>query len=206
MQKRKQCVFITGVPGAGKDTQSKGLFDNMPGHFDAVISMSGLIEAALEAVAVVGYTEADKAVGKLLSDEMTGAVLEERLEEYSTDSSLAVSGYPRTRAQAEFAIDYCQKRGWVPIFLILRVEEDIAMERVRIRRAKDLKEKGRSRPDDEESVARARYRKQQALLDEVVPRLRTRLLTDPGWLFPVDCSGTPDEVFRRMVDFLTVAA
>lgn len=192
---------MIGVPGAGKDLQSDKLYTETQGFFDAALSMSGLIESALEAETIVGYTSADKDAGVLLTDELCGAVLEDGLSALPSDVRVVVSGFPRTSQQAHFALSYCLKRDWTASFVLLRVSEEVAMKRVGRRKEEDLEKKGRSRPDDEEDVARLRFRKQLALLDEVEPIVRL----GAAWVYDVDGTPEPKAVFTSITNLLRVS-
>lgn len=192
-----RCVFVIGVPGAGKDMNGDALFQ-MDTEHHRMLSMSGLIEYALEMGTIEGYSRAHKNNGVLLEDAQTNKVLKGGLDNLDDGHFVIVTGFPRTENQAQFAIEYCFERGWAVTFLILYVTEEVSMERVRQRREKDLKEKGSTRPDDEEAVARARYRLQSGLLRAMEPGLR-RL---PADVLPVDGSDRPEKVFDMIITML----
>ena len=195
-----QCVFLIGVPGAGKDLQGDRLYTTS-GRFHKLVSMSGLIEYALEAGNIPGYTKADKDAGVLLDDAKCSEVLGEQLDRFFDSTQAIVTGFPRTVKQAEFAAKYCLGRGWAITFLILYVTEEVSMKRVALRRDKDRREKGKTRPDDEIAVAIQRFHRQCDHIHTMEPALR-RLAAH---VLTVDGSSSPDEVYRVISNLLQVS-
>ena len=92
-------LILLGPPGAGKGTQAERLREdfNVP-H----IATGDMLRAEVRAGTELGerakrYIEA----GDLVPDDITEAMVRERLEEPDTAIGFILDGYPRTHAQAE---------------------------------------------------------------------------------------------------------
>ena len=179
-------LLMLGPPGAGKGTQARMLARafGIP-H----ISTGELFRTAIAAGTELGtQVEGILASGELVPDDVTNAIVAERLEEPDVACGYLTDGYPRTRAQAEA---FRRTRGPAPDFdavVLLDASEDVLVDRLLKRAAAE------DRADDTEDVIRRRfavYREQtEPLIDYYAHR--DLILEVPG-------EGAIDEVFAAVV-------
>jgi adenylate kinase len=102
-------VLLMGVQGAGKGEQAKFISTryNIP-H----ISTGDLFRAMRTRTDDLAQEIQNiLASGKLVSDELTNRVVEERLAQPDAQNGVLLDGYPRTTGQADFLADLLQKKG-----------------------------------------------------------------------------------------------
>lgn len=178
-------IVVLGAPGAGKGTQAVRISE----HFGIpTISTGELFRKHIAAGDELGrlassYIDA----GNLVPDEVTIAMLSDRLEEGDTAGGFILDGFPRTLGQAEELDGLLGDR---PLDAVVEfvVDEDAMVGRL-LRRAEI---EGRS--DDTEDVIRHRlevYHEQTApLVDYYLER---------GLLVEVEAMGEIDEVTSRVI-------
>jgi adenylate kinase len=180
-------MVILGPPGAGKGTQA----GRIAGHYGIpAISTGDIFRAHISDETELGrQVKHILASGGYVPDEVTNAIVAERVRAADCRPGFLLDGYPRTTAQVA-ALDDVLAEDECPLerVLELTVDEDAVVRRL-LRRA-ELE----GRADDTEEVIRERlaiYRRETAPL--------ARVYADRGLLVQVDGMGEVDEVTRRVV-------
>jgi adenylate kinase len=181
-------IIIVGPPGAGKGTQAAVLSDELG---LVHISTGDLFRAHVEDETALGRRVKDYLnTGALVPDEVTNAMVAQRLTEDVCRIGFLLDGFPRTVAQAKALEDLLRGRDCdIDAVLELDAPEDEVVERLL----------ARGRDDDTEDVIRHRqrlYRKETApLLDFYADRLVT-----------VPAVGSVPDVTARALDALRTRA
>lgn len=181
-------IVIVGPPGAGKGTQAAVLSEEL-----GVVHIS---TGELFRAHVGGKTELGRTVkkyldaGALVPDEVTIAMVAERLTEDVCRKGFLLDGFPRNLAQAQELEDLLRERDCeIDVVLELDAPEDEVVERLL----------ARGRGDDTEGVIRHR---QQLYREETAPLLEfyaDRLVSVPG-------VGSVPDVTARALDALRTRA
>jgi adenylate kinase len=186
-------LIILGPPGAGKGTQATRV---AAGHGIPAISTGDIFRANIKNETELGkQVKHILASGGYVTDEITNAIVRDRLREDDASQGFLLDGYPRTLAQVD-ALDamLAEDSHALDAVLELTVDEDAVVQRL-LKRAEI---EGRS--DDTEEVIRERqaiYRRETAPLADVY--------AGRGLLVQVDGMGEVDEVTRRIDDALAGA-
>jgi adenylate kinase len=181
-------IIIVGPPGAGKGTQAAVLSDELG---LVHISTGDLFRAHVEDETALGRRVKDYLnTGALVPDEVTNAMVAQRLTEDVCRTGFLLDGFPRTVAQAKALEDLLRGRDCdIDAVLELDAPEDEVVDRLL----------ARGRDDDTEDVIRHRqrlYRKETApLLDFYADRLVT-----------VPAVGSVPDVTARALDALRTRA
>ena len=182
-------IVFLGPPGAGKGTQAARITAawGIP-H----IGTGDMLRAAVSKGTPLGQQVQEvMARGHLVSDELMGNVVEERLGESDALDGFLLDGYPRTVPQVEILDRILESRGKaLDRAVMLELALDDAVERLLNRRDEDT---GAVRNDDREEIIRERL---QVYQDVTRPLLE--LYKKRGLLAKVDGTGTIDEVFGRI--------
>lgn len=180
-----QRIVVLGAPGAGKGTQASRISE----HFGIpTISTGELFRGHIAAGDALGE-EAARYIdeGDLVPDEITIAMLCERLEAPDTAEGFILDGFPRNLSQAA-ALDQLLEGRPLDAVVEFVVEEEAVVGRL-LRRAEI---EGRS--DDTEEVIRRRlevYHEQTApLVDYYLER---------GLLLQVEAMGEIEEITDRVI-------
>ena len=183
-------LIILGPPGAGKGTQAARIAtaQGIP-----AISTGDIFRANIKNETELGRQVKEiLASGGYVTDEITNAIVRDRLFEDDAERGFLLDGYPRTPGQVEALDGILAEHGHVlDAVLELTVDEDAVVERL-LQRAQI-----EGRIDDTEQVIRERqaiYRKETAPLAEIYRRR--------GVLVQVDGMGTVDEVAGRIASAL----
>jgi len=180
-------LIILGPPGAGKGTQAGRIAE----HYGIpAISTGDIFRANIK-----NETELGKQVKEILasggydSDEITNAIVEDRLAEDDAAAGFLLDGYPRTTAQVA-ALDAMLARHGASLDTVLElvVDDEVVVQRL-LKRAEV-----EGRADDTEEVIRERmaiYHRETRPLSEAY-RERDLLVT-------VDGEGDVDVVADRIV-------
>jgi adenylate kinase len=186
-------LVILGPPGAGKGTQAA----RIAGSFGIpAISTGDIFRANIKNETPLGQQVKEVlASGGYVTDEITNAIVRDRLLEDDAERGFLLDGYPRTAAQVE-ALDaiLAERDHRLDAVLELTVDEEAVVQRLLKRAAEQARE------DDTEEVIRERqaiYRKETAPLTEIYGAR--------GLLRQVDGMGTVDEVFERISGALSGA-
>ncbi|MGR6966069.1 adenylate kinase [Geodermatophilus sp. URMC 61] len=187
--------MLLGPPGAGKGTQAQIIADRLgvPAISTGDIfraNVSGKTELGLRAK---GYMDA----GDLVPDEITVAMVKDRLAEPDAKGGFLLDGFPRTIAQAEQLRDSLRELGQtLDCVLEMVVEEDELVRRLSGRRVL-VDGEWVQRDDDKPETVRHRlqvYREQTAPLSGWYES--ERLLTR------IDAIGAIEEITERAMGAL----
>lgn len=179
-------LVLLGAPGSGKGTQAARLKNELAVPH---ISTGDMLRAAVAAGTPTGLkAKAVMDAGKLVSDDILLAMLEERLAQPDAKNGFILDGYPRNLAQAD-ALDHLLARIGQPLDAVVKLEvpNEAIIARCEIRYAAE------HRKDDDPAVVRDRlkvYAEQTAPVADFYARC--------GKLQVVDGVGELDEVTARV--------
>src|SRR5512141_2196594 len=106
-------LILLGPPGAGKGTQAKLLATEIGKKVQAIMDAGGLV-----------------------TDDITNAMVKERLSRPDVAGGFILDGYPRTTAQADYLEHLLQSMGHtVDRVLSYEVAEELVVERISGRRS-----------------------------------------------------------------------
>ena len=179
-------LIILGPPGAGKGTQAARIAESFG---IPAISTGDIFRANIKNETPLGKQVKEVlASGGYVTDEITNAIVRDRLFEDDAEKGFLLDGYPRTSAQVDALDAILAEHGHtLEVVLELTVDEDAVVARL-LKRAEI-----EGREDDSEAVIRERqaiYRRETAPLTEVY--------SERGLLVQVDGMGSVDEVFARI--------
>jgi adenylate kinase len=183
-------LIILGPPGAGKGTQAAKIAES---YGIPAISTGDIFRANIKNETELGRQVKDiLASGGYVTDEITNAIVRDRLFEDDAERGFLLDGYPRTAAQVD-ALDaiLAEHDHKLEAVLELTVDEDAVEQRL-LKRAET-----EGRDDDTEDEIRERqaiYRRETAPLTEIYAAR--------GLLRQVDGMGTVDEVFDHVASAL----
>jgi adenylate kinase len=184
-------LLVLGPQGAGKGTQAKRISSE---YGIPHISTGDMFRAAIAARTPLGQqVEPILASGQLVPDEVTIALIRERLSQEDARDGFVLDGFPRNLAQAE-ALDAMLAeigRG-LDAILFFDLPDDIAIERL-IERARI-----ENRPDDTPDVIRERLRIYHEDTEPIVEHYRTT-----GKLVPLHAGRSIEDVWREVQDALS---
>ncbi|WP_261806501.1 adenylate kinase [Lapidilactobacillus luobeiensis] len=114
-------LILMGLPGAGKGTQAERIVDR---YHLAHISTGDMFREAMAAETAIGL-EAKKFIdnGDLVPDEVTNAIVKERLQKPDTNIGYMLDGFPRTIEQAE-ALDQIAADLAKPVDAVINIAVD----------------------------------------------------------------------------------
>jgi adenylate kinase len=187
-------LIIMGPPGAGKGTQASLIAE----HYDIPAISTGDIFRSMKTAdtPLAHQVRAIMDSGGYVSDEVTNAIVLERLTEPDCADGFLLDGYPRTLDQVktlDAALDTKGTRLDAVVSLVAEVDEVVnrLLKRARI--------EGRS--DDNEDTIRIRLRE---YAEKTAPLLD--VYRQEGILVEVDGLGPIDEVSNRLFDALDKVA
>ena len=179
-------LIIFGAPGAGKGTQATRIAQSLG---IPAISTGDIFRFNIKNETALGLQVKDiLASGAYVPDEVTNAIVRDRLDQPDATAGFLLDGYPRTKAQVTELDDMLAAQGTsLDAVLELTVDTDEVVRRLLNRAEVD----GRS--DDTEDVIRHRL----TVYDEETAPLAA-LYRQRGLLHQVDGMGEMDEVASRI--------
>jgi adenylate kinase len=183
-------IILMGPPGAGKGTQAKIISDRLsvPAISTGDIFRKNVSEETELGREAKRYMDA----GDYVPDEITNAMVRDRIAEPDAVDGFLLDGYPRTVAQVDELDSMLAEHGSaIDAVVVLTVDEDEVVARL----VKRAQEEGRS--DDTEEVMRHR---QDVYTEQTAPLIET--YADRGKLVEVDGMGSVPEVSSRVFEAL----
>jgi adenylate kinase len=179
-------LLVLGPQGAGKGTQAKRISNEFGIPH---VSTGDMFRAAIAAGTELGRkVEPLLASGTLVPDEVTIAMIRERLSEDDAGAGFVLDGFPRNLAQAEALDEMLGGIGrGLDAILFFDVTDSVGMERALNRAHLE------SRADDTQEVIARRLATYHA---ETEPTIEHYRLT--GKLVPVHAGRTIDEVWTEI--------
>jgi adenylate kinase len=179
-------LLIVGPPGAGKGTQATRIAERLG---IPTISTGDIFRAN-----IANQTELGKQVkaivdaGDYVPDELTNALVTDRLTEADAGAGFLLDGYPRTTDQVRYLTELLAGQGHqLDAVIRLVADEDEIVRRLRQRAVEQ------GRVDDSEEAIRHR---QEVYQRETAPLLD--MFREQGLLLEVDGLGAVDEVTQRI--------
>jgi len=177
-------LLFVGPPGAGKGTQAARVAgrlgiphistgDMFRHHVSTGTELGKLVDSIMKA-------------GEYVPDEITVAMLRERLNEPDAADGYILDGFPRTEGQVA-ALDGLIGEDGLDTVVVLEVDEDALVERLL----------ARGRADDTEETIRNRFKVYQ---EQTAPLLE--IYGDRGLIKEVDGIGEVDEITDRILSAL----
>lgn len=179
-------LIILGPPGAGKGTQAAKIAEKFG---IPAISTGDIFRANIKNETPLGLQVKEVlASGGYVTDDITNAIVRDRLFEDDAEQGFLLDGFPRTAAQVE-TLDaiLAEHDHALEAVLELTVDDEAVVQRL-LKRAQI-----EGREDDTEEVIRERqaiYRRETAPLTDVY--------SERGLLVQVDGMGSVDDVFARI--------
>lgn len=103
------CMILMGVQGAGKGEQARFIVEK---YGITQVSTGDLFRAMRTRTDALAHRiQQLMAEGKLIDDDTTNAVVEDRLGQPDAQNGFILDGYPRTPAQAAWLDEYLAKQG-----------------------------------------------------------------------------------------------
>jgi adenylate kinase len=179
-------LIILGPPGAGKGTQAALI---SAGRGIPAISTGDIFRANIQQETPLGLQVKEiLASGAYVPDEVTNAIVRDRLSQPDTEAGFLLDGYPRTPGQVEALDEMLAEHGRrLDLVLELVADTDEVVQRL----LKRAEEQGRA--DDTEEVIRRRL---QVYAEETAPL--TAIYRERGLLRQVDGMGPVQEVTARI--------
>ena len=187
-------LIMLGPPGAGKGTQAALV---SAAHGVPAISTGDIFRANIRNETPLGLQVKEiTASGGYVPDEITNAIVRDRLAEPDAAQGFLLDGYPRTTGQVEALDAMLAEQGTALDAVVeLTVDTDEVVGRLLAR----AQEQGRA--DDTEDVIRERMR---IYAEETAPL--AAVYRDRGLLRVVDGMGTVEEVTARIEAVLPSSA
>ncbi|MFE5407319.1 adenylate kinase [Microbacterium sp. NPDC056569] len=183
-------LLIVGPQGSGKGTQGIRIAEafGVP-----AISTGDVFRAAVADGSELGsQVKAIIEAGDLVSDELTSAVVRERLSQADAEGGFLLDGYPRNVAQVMHLEEFLEGREEeLDAVILLDVPRDESISRISLR----AQEQGRT--DDTEEVIANRLAIYERETAPIVGVYETRDIVDR-----VDGVGTLDEITERIISAL----
>lgn len=159
-------VIFLGPPGAGKGTQAAHIVER---YGIPQLSTGDMLRAAVAAKTPIGVKAKEVMdAGNLVSDDIVGAIVADRIEEADCARGFLLDGFPRTLVQAEMLDGILAEKGRsVDAVIELKVDEKVLVDRLRNRIKETLARGETLRGDDNEETFAKRlgvYREQTAPL------------------------------------------
>jgi len=187
-------LIFLGPPGSGKGTQAKLLAEKLK---IAHISLGDLLREEVRIGSAIGkQAKAMMDAGKLVPDELTIELAQNRIKKDDCRRGFIMDGFPRSAAQAEaFDKMLAQNKLSLNAAVYFAVEEEALVKRLLLRAEIE------GRADDNEKVIRTRfevYGKQTAPLIEHYKKM--------GKLVEIDAARPIDQVTKELFELEAIAS
>ena len=184
-------LLIMGPPGAGKGTQAARVADRLgiPPISTGEIFRRNLAEGTPLGQQAKRYMDA----GEYVPDDVTNAMVAERLAQPDAAGGWLLDGYPRTLAQVD-ALDAMMAQSGTTLDTVVELVADTEAVVARLLRRAEIE----GRADDNEETIR---RRMEVYAEETAPLTAT--YRERGLLVQVDGMGEIDEVTDRVLDAIT---
>jgi adenylate kinase len=179
-------LILMGPPGAGKGTQATVLAGRLgiPAISTGDIFRANVSRATPLGLEAKRYMDA----GDYVPDDVTNAMVRDRIAEEDALAGFLLDGYPRTVAQVDELDAMLSSSGFaLDAAVVLTVDRDELVQRL-LKRAQT-----EGRADDTEEVVR---RRQEIYAEQTAPLLE--VYAGRGLLIEVDGMGPVDEVTARV--------
>ncbi len=179
-------IILMGPPGAGKGTQARVIAGRLA---VPAISTGDIFRANVRDETPLGV-EAKRYIdaGDYVPDEVTNAMVRDRIAEDDADGGFLLDGYPRTVSQVEELDEMLDERGYsLDAVVLLTVSAEELVQRLLNRAHVE------GRVDDTEEVLRHR---QDVFREQTEPLLS--VYEDRGLLLRVDGIGSVENVSSRV--------
>ena len=179
-------LLIVGPPGAGKGTQAARIAEHLG---VPTISTGDIFRTNIAEQTELGkQVKAIVDSGDYVPDELTNALIKDRLEQSDANGGFLLDGYPRTPDQVAYLDGFLASHGHVlDAVLQLVADPDELVRRLRLRA------EAQGRADDSEEAIRHR---QDVYLRETQPLLE--IFRERQLLVAIDGLGSMDEVWDRI--------
>ena len=183
-------LLVLGPQGAGKGTQAKRISTD---YAIPHVSTGDMFRAAVAAGSELGQrVDPILARGDLVPDELTVALIRERLDEADARRGFVLDGFPRTEAQATALDGLLAEIGRrLDAVLFFDLSDEVATERLLARATVE------NRPDDTPAVIARRLATYHAETEPIVEHYRVT-----GRLVPLHADRTIGEVYAEIADAL----
>ena len=183
-------LLVLGPQGSGKGTQAARLSAD---HGIPHVATGDMFRTAIAARTELGRrVEPILASGELVPDELTVALIRERLSQPDARDGFVLDGFPRTLEQAEELDAMLAEIGRsLDAVLFFDIPDEVAVERLVIRAEQE------GREDDQPDVIARRLAIYHELTEPVVERYRAT-----GTLVPLHASRTVGEVAAEIAEAL----
>lgn len=178
-------LLLIGPPGAGKGTQAGNVATRL--GIPHISTGEMFRQQAARGTELGRRVEAIMATGDYVPDEVTIAMLDQRIAQSDAQNGYILDGFPRTAAQVESLDQLLDEQGLDRV-VVLDVEEDELISRLI----------QRGRPDDTEDTIRNRF---QVYMEQTQPLID--IYDDRGLTVEVDGSGEVGEVTDRILRLLS---
>lgn len=182
-------IILMGPPGAGKGTQAKVIAN----HFAIpAISTGDIFRANVAGKTELGV-EAQRYMdaGEYVPDEITNAMVRDRLAQPDATTGFLLDGYPRTLAQVEELDGMLGEDHEVNAVVVLTADTEELIKRLLHRAEVE------GRADDTEEVIR---RRQEVYIEQTAPLIEVYAGRD--LVIEIDGTGEIDAVTHRIFDAL----
>lgn len=183
-------LLLMGPPGAGKGTQAAAIAERFG---VPAISTGDIFRANVARKSALGRTaQRYMDAGEYVPDEVTNAMVAQRLSEADCADGFLLDGYPRTLQQVDELDAILQRHGVALSAVVLLEADPDELVRRLLRRALD-----QGRADDTDEVIRRRL---EVYASETAPLAAQ--YAERGLLAPVDGLGPVAEVAERILAVL----
>jgi adenylate kinase len=179
-------LIILGPPGAGKGTQAARIAERLG---VPAISTGDIFRSNIKNGTELGkQVQEILAAGKYVPDEVTNAIVRDRLKQDDAQGGFLLDGYPRTQAQVA-ELDAMLAEDGYALDAVLELTADTDEVVARLLKRAEIE----GRADDSEEVIRHR---QDVYAEETAPL--AALYRERGLLRQVDGMGDVDDVTTRL--------